>query len=122
LLFKSRRRTSIGFDRFSVVFLLFVLDLFFVRRLVGAFHLYVLRRRFRTSYFGVFRLCGGDKGSALDPQGLLAPRPSPAERRWTRTLRPHFVLAFHFAPLSGFFLFLTSYLLQLIHNFQLKLY
>jgi len=57
----------------------------------------------RTSHFGVFRLCGGDKGSALDLRGLLAPRPSPAWRRWTRDLRPHFCLAFHFAPLRLLF-------------------
>jgi len=70
----------------------------------GTSHYFVCRKRFRTSHLGVFRLCGGDKGSALDLRGLLAPRPSPAERRWTRTSRHSFVLAFHFAPLRLFFL------------------
>ena len=81
-------------------FFLFVLEFFSVRRLLG-FSLVRLSPIISRRWFGMFRLCGGDKGSALDLRGLCPSTP-PASRRWTRDLRPHFVVTSHFAPLSIF--------------------
>jgi len=100
----SRRRTSVGFDRLCAAFLIVRFRIFYCAPPCGEFSVVCSPLLISCFSSGVFRLCGGDGGSAPRPHkpsggGLDPP---------LFNLRPHFCLAFHFVPLKLFFLPLAS--------------